>query len=286
MTYKKTSELCTHKQEDCMFFSPVDPVGFEEIYLPETNSRFAHKTSDNYMLFVLTGKIALTFGQYQNKILDGNEMFFLPRNMDFQGQVIKPTHLALLKYNNVKFPCMEDRIHLLTKKKEKGLYTWDKIQIRDELMHIVEDLIHYKRHGLSCNHIYILKTEEIYLIFKHFYSDAERITIFYPFIGRNPTFAELVMTNYMYAKTAEELAERLGYGIRTFRELFKVNFGETPYKWMQKQMAVQIKSKLMKKEIPLKQIMIEFRFTTTSHFVTFCRKHFGGTPTEIRNQQG
>ena len=52
---------------------------------------------------------------------------------------------------------------------------------------------------------------------------------------------------------------------------------------MQEQMAHQLKGKLMKKEIPFKQIMFEFRFTTTSHFITFCRKHFGGTPTEIRN---
>lgn len=284
MTCKRSmSELCTRKQEECMYFTPVSSVGFEDLHLSEPNFQFVHNTNDNYMLFVLSGEIKMTFGQYQNKIFEEGKMFFLPRNMSFIGTVIKPAHVALLKYNSIKFECMEDRIRLLIKKKAEGSYTWDKVNLKPELRQCVEELIHYRKHGLSCNHIYIIKSQEIYLIFKHFYTDDERIQVFYPFIGQDPNFAELVISNYMYAKTAEELAARLGYGIKTFRELFKENFGETPYKWMQEQMAHQLKGKLMKKEIPFKQIMFEFRFTTTSHFITFCRKHFGGTPTEIRN---
>ncbi|RHE93492.1 AraC family transcriptional regulator [Bacteroides intestinalis] len=284
MTSKKSIlELCTHKQKDCIYFTPVFPVGFEDLYLSEPNYQFVHNTNDNYMLFVLSGEIKMTFGKFQNKIFEGGEMFFLPRNMSFLGTVIKPSHIALLKYNGTKFECMEDRIRLLIKKKAEGNYSWDKVSLKPELRQCVEELIHYRKHGLSCNHIYLVKSQEIYLIFKHFYTDEERIQVYYPFIGQDPNFSESVMSNYMYAKTAEELAARLGYGIKTFRELFKENFGETPYKWMQKQMAQQLKSRLMKKEIPFKQIMLEFRFTTTSHFITFCRKHFGGTPTEIRN---
>lgn len=284
MTYKKNiKELCTHKQDDCIYFTPIYPVGFEDIYLLEPNFRFVHNTNDNYMLFVLSGEIRLTYGACQNKSFQGGDMFFLPRNMIFLGTVIEPAHVALLKYNGTKFECMEDRIRMLIRKKGEGNYSWDKVPLKPELRQCVEELIHYRQHGLSCNHIYLVKSQEIYLIFKHFYTDDERIQVYYPYIGQDPNFSESVLSNYMYAKTAEELAARLGYGIKTFRELFKENFGETPYKWMQEQTAQQLKGRLMKKEIPFKQIMLEFRFTTTSHFITFCRKHFGGTPTEIRN---
>lgn len=275
-------ELCTHKQENCIYFTPTNPVEFEDLYLLELDYHFTHRAKDNYMLFVLSGEIRMSFGHYQNKTFENGEMFFLPRNMNFTGIVVKPSHIALLKYS-VKFECMEEGVRLLAKKKAEGSYTWDKVKLRPELKQCVEELIHYKKSGLSCSHIYMVKAQEIYLIFKHFYTDSERIQAFAPFIGQDPIFAESVVSNYMYAKTAEELAARLGYSIKTFRELFKENFGETPYKWMQEQKAVQLKSKLMKKEIPLKQIMLEFGFTTTSHFVTFCRKHFGGTPTEVRN---
>ncbi len=283
MTYKRSIlELCTHKQEDCIYFTPTNPVGFEDLYLSEPDYHFTHKAKDNYMLFVLSGEIRMSFGQYQNKTFENGDMFFLPRNMNFTGTVVKPSHIALLKYS-IKFECMEEGVRLLAKKKAEGSYTWDKVKLKPELRQCVEELIHYKKNGLSCSHIYMVKAQEIYLIFKHFYTENERIQAFEPFIGQNPIFSESVISNYMYAKTAEELAARLGYGIKTFRELFKENFGETPYKWMQEQKAVQLKSRLMKKEISLKQIMLEFGFTTTSHFIIFCRKHFGGTPTEVRN---
>ena len=280
---KQFEKLCINEQLECKFFSPIFPVGFEDIYLSKINTEFIHHTGDNYMLFVMSGKITLSYCDYQNKIFQSEDMFFFPKNMEFRGRVIEPSHLALLKYNNIKFPCMEDGIRRLLKKKKEGCYKWDKIKIKSELKQAVEELIHFRKSGLSCNHIYLIKAQEIYLIFKHFYTDEERIPVFYPFIGQNPIFAEAVMTNYTLVKTAEELASRLGYGIKTFRELFKINFGETPYKWMQQQIAHQVKGKLMKKEIPLKQIMIEYKFTTTSHFTTFCRKHLGGTPMEIRN---
>lgn len=280
---KHIEKLCIHEQVECKFFSPIFPVGFEDIYLSKANIEFTHNTSDNYMLFVMSGKISLSYSEYQNKLFQSGDMFFFPKNMEFRGLVIEPAQLALLKYNNIKFPCMEDGIRRLLRKKKEGHYEWGKIRIKDELKRAVEELIHYRKSGLSCSHIYQIKAQEIYLIFKHFYTDEERIPVFYPFIGQNPIFAEAVMANYTLVKTAEELADRLGYGIKTFRNLFKINFGETPYKWMQQQMAHQIKGKLMKKEIPLKQIMFEHKFTTTSHFTIFCRKHLGGTPMEIRN---
>lgn len=284
MALKNTSlELCTTRQTTCPLFISQWPVGLEDLYLSDAGSCFSHNTADNYMLFVLDGKITLTFCQYQNKPFEAGDMFFIPRNMDFRGKVIESAHLVLLKYNNVKFPCLEERIRRLIDKKAEGSYNWDKVRIKEEMRRIIEDLLHYREYGLSCSHIYIVKAQEIFLILKHFYTDEERIRFNYPFIGYNPDFTESVITNYMHTKTAEELAACLGYGIKTFRKLFKDNFGITPYKWMQQQMALQIRSRLMKKEIPLKQIMFEYKFTTTSHFIVFCRKHFGGTPLEIRN---
>lgn len=276
-------KLCADKQEECKYYSPVSPVGFEDVYLPDAGARFLHNVNDNYMLFILSGEIEMNFGPYQNKSFGAGDMFFLPRNMEFQGTVIAPAHLTLLKYNNIKFPCMEDAIRMMLKKKAEGNFKWDKISIKPELRRVIDDLIHYRLCGLTCSHIYLIKAQEIYLIFKHFYTDEERIQVYYPFIGRDPVFAEAVMSNFMHVKTVEEFAADLGYGVKTFRELFKVNFGKTPYKWMQQQLAHQVRSKLMKREIPLKSIMFEYGFTTNSHFITFCRNHFGGTPMEVRN---
>ena len=82
-------------------------------------------------------------------------------------------------------------------------------------------------------------------MFKHFYTYEEIIQIFYLILGSNPLFNERVLDNYLKVKTVKELAGLLGYGIKTFEKLFRENFDESPYKWMQKRKALQIQQRLM-----------------------------------------
>ena len=144
-------------------------------------------------------------------------------------------------------------------------------------------MIYYRQTGLSCNHIMVIKKQELYFLLKTYYTDKEIIELFYLSLNKNLTFREAVYQNYMQVKTVEELATLLGYGIKTFRKLFKENFSETPSKWIQKQILFQIKGMILEKDISFKQIMFEYKFTSSSHFYHFCHKHFGATPTQIRN---
>lgn len=100
--------------------------------------------------------------------------------------------------------------------------------------------------------MYLLKHKELYLIFKHFYTLEEITQIFYMSLGSNPLFVELVLDNYLKVKTTKELATLLGFGIKTFEKIFKENFDEAPYKWIQERKAMQIQQKLMNPNIPLK----------------------------------
>ena len=121
------------------------------------------------------------------------------------------------------------------------------------------------------------------LVFKHFYTQEEIAQIFYMSLGNSPLFVEKILGNYSKVKTSKELAHLLGYSMRQFEKLFKENFDETPYKWMQDRKVKQILQKLMDPDIPLKQIMYDFKFSTSSHFNFYCKKHLGGTPIQVRN---
>ena len=92
-----------------------------------------------------------------------------------------------------------------------------------------------------------------------------------------------MLDNYLKVKTVKELAGLLGYGIKTFEKLFRENFDESPYKWMQKRKALQIQQRLMNPAISLKQIMYKFKFATSSHFNFYCKQHLGAAPMQIRN---
>ncbi|MCS2597991.1 AraC family transcriptional regulator [Bacteroides fragilis] len=155
--------------------------------------------------------------------------------------------------------------------------------MKEEMKSLVYQIKNYVDVGINCHHLYLLKYKEMQLLFKHFYTQEEIAQIFYMSLGNSPLFVEIILGNYSKVKTSKELAHLLGYSMRQFEKLFKENFDETPYKWMQERKVKQILQKLKDPDIPLKQIMYEFKFNTSSHFNFYCKKHLGGTPMQVRN---
>lgn len=84
--------------------------------------------------------------------------------------------------------------------------------------------------------------------------------------------------------TIEELSEALHYSPSTLKRLFVKEFGQTPQKWMQQQRGRYIYNDIMQREYTLKEIANRYEFTSVSYLCQFCRKHFGMTPQQIRQQ--
>jgi AraC-like DNA-binding protein len=82
----------------------------------------------------------------------------------------------------------------------------------------------------------------------------------------------------------KELANICNYSLSSFNRLFKKNFKENPYLWLQNQKLKYITGRLSDKNIPLGQIIDEFRFSSPSHFTIFCKKHLNLTPSQFRKQ--
>ena len=237
----------------------------------------------SFFIFILSGEITISFEQYTNRSVLENEMFFLPKNNCFKWKAVTQTVLILTGYNATIFPCTSVRARILYKIKAGVKFDCRGVVMKDEVKVVVNQMKHYLESGINCHHMYILKHKELYLMFKHFYTYEEIIQIFYLILGSNPLFNERVLDNYLKVKTVKELAGLLGYGIKTFEKLFRENFDESPYKWMQKPKALQIQQRLMNPAISLKQIMYEFKFATSSHFNFYCKQHLGAAPMQIRN---
>lgn len=85
--------------------------------------------------------------------------------------------------------------------------------------------------------------------------------------------------------TIEELSEALQYSPSTLKRLFVKEFGQTPHQWMQQQRGRYIYNDIMQREYTLKEIANRYEFTSVSYLCQFCRKHFGMTPQQIRQQE-
>ena len=66
--------------------------------------------------------------------------------------------------------------------------------------------------------------------------------------------------------------------------MFKQEFTDTPYSWMQKQRIVENERLLTETNVPLKSIIKKYSFTNHGHFALFCRKYLKKTPLKIRKE--
>ena len=87
---------------------------------------------------------------------------------------------------------------------------------------------------------------------------------------------------YLEARTVQELADKCGYGLKTFQRLFYSCFSEVPSKWLMKQKAQHVKARLLDRDIPIKVILDEFGFSTYANFCNYCKRYVGDTPRNIR----
>ena len=280
-----TKLIQNFSQEICPYYSPEFGVIPQYIIMKAGEILKLNNKTANHFIFVLSGAITISFNQYKNRPISENEMFFLAKNNYFKWKATQNTILILSGYNTTAFPCTSARAGLLNKVKSNVQFKCCGMIMKDEVKTIVNQLKHYLDSGINCHHMYLLKYKELYLIFKHYYTYEEIVQIFYLSLKKDQLFSDQVLDNYLKIKTVKELANLLGYGIKTFEKLFKENFDDSPYQWIQKRKALHIQQKLMNPNIPLKQIMYDYKFTTSSHFNFYCKQHLGATPTQIRNSK-
>lgn len=271
-------------QEICPYYSPEFNVIPQYITMKAGETMKLSNKTANHFIFVLSGGITISFNQYKNRPISENEMFFCFKNNLFSWKAAADTTLLLSAYNKTIFPCTTARAGVLYNVKLKIQFDCRGVVMKDEVKLIINQMKHYLELGINCHCMYLLKYKELCLIFKHCYTLEEIVQIFYLSLKNDTFFCDLVLENYLKVKTVKELANLLGYGIKTFEKLFKENFDTPPYQWMQKRRALQIHQKLMNPSLSLKQIMYDFKFMTSSHFNFYCKQHLGATPTQIRSE--
>lgn len=103
-------------------------------------------------------------------------------------------------------------------------------------------------------------------------------------IGEVVPFKNLVLSHYMKANDTQELADLCGYGVVTFRRIFKEEFGTSVYQWLLKKRSKHILYRLSFPYISFQEIIEEFNFTSPQQFNRFCKTNLGDSPTNLRKK--
>jgi AraC-like DNA-binding protein len=237
-----------------------------------------------HCLFFLIGGQADFFYESHIYNLKKDTVWFVPMSSDYK---ICATTDALLIMNYFNKPidfCEKialESLSSLTNSKP----TNSTLRINKPLKKFLSTLAFYMNEGIFCKHFHEIKQKELFYIMRYFYTKKEIANLFAPIISRNLDFKNKVLAHYLNVSSVKELAQICNYSLSSFNRIFKKNFKENPYIWLQNQKLKYITGKLSDKNIPLGQIIDEFGFSSPSHFTIFCKKHLKLTPSQFRKQQ-
>lgn len=237
---------------------------------------------EKHLFFFLEGEVKVRYNEFSDKNFRAGEMIFLPKSADFRGEVLTKCSLIVLIYDAPVMLCDKVGLNSIVSYAQQVQYEFKSLPIRPTLNNFLLLLKSYLAEGINCQHLHEIKQKELFLVLRTHYQKEELAQLFFPMLGKSLDFRSEVMAHYTEAKTAKELAGFCRYSEWHFNELFMAEFGESPYKWMQKQKAKHIIGRLAQSNVSLKEIIDEFHFSSQSHFNVFCKSQYGETAAQIR----
>ena len=257
-------------------------VGFKNCRIKQ--GEFITPSNKEYhcLFFLINGNVDLHH-ESNTYNLRKDSVWFIPMPADFKIYANTDATLIMNYFNKPVDLCeklaLESFAVLLDKKSNPSL-----IRINKPLKKFLSTMIFYINEGIACKHFHDIKQKELLYIMRYYYTKREIAGLFAPIISNNIDFKNNVLANYLNASSVKELAQICNYSLSTFNRIFKKNFNENPYIWLQNQKIKYIAGRLSDKNIPLGQIIDEFRFSSPSHFTIFCKKHLNLTPSQFRKQ--
>ena len=237
----------------------------------------------NYLIFCRSGHARISSTLFHDEILCAGEVIFVPRGSECSGVALSDVTLLMHKFNNTV--CQHEKCilaYLYSHRHVRSKIYCCKLTVPESLQILISGIISYLTDEMHDNDLWKLKHKELIWGFTRYYEPEELQSFFHPMTDEQVPFRNLVLTHYRKANNTEELAELCGYGVHTFRRIFKNEFGTPVYRWLIQKRAEHIKYRLSMSYIPLSDIIDEFNFSSAQHFNSFCKQYLGDTPGNLR----
>lgn len=267
----------------CMNYQLTDNTGFVTYKLDKGSVSSLDNEISLCVLFLLEGEIIVKYGTESSGICGKNNMLIIPQHVENKITALQNSQCLILFWDKNVGICDKMYIESLndTKAKQKAV---SPLAIRQPVLKVLQSISNYLEAHLQCKHMHQLKQEEFLLVLRGFYSKKELYTFFAPAFDKDNGFEEFVLKNYHNVKTVKEFADLYCSSERSFSRKFQNCFSESPYKWMQKKKAELILERICKSSESFYEIALDCGFSSPGHFTAYCKRQFGQTPTELREQ--
>ena len=268
----------------CHSYTLEPEAGFSLITLKEGEKMVIEHGDYNSLLFLTAGNFEINSEERNDYVVREGHFVFCFRAYHYEITALTDVEIVKAHFITAGATCDMIPFNSIVGKIKKISYKFTQVAMNEPMNLLLQSVKLYLGNSMKCNHLHRAKIQEMFIIFKFFYTPQIQLRTFYNLFDRNQSFVSLVRNNAPRVKTVEELADICGFSVQHFNNMFKQEFGDTPYSWMQKQRIQEIERLLTDTNVPLKSIIKMYSFTNHGHFALFCRKYLHKTPLKIRKE--
>lgn len=275
-------QRCDQNTNNCKYYIPDYDIGFKIATPKQGEQYYGHKYDNHNLVFLMEGETEFSYNDFLNRRFVQGDMFFIPQAAEMYGWAVRDAKMLIMTFNN-RVESLCDRCRLSQDKKyiNEIDYNFRPLKITDTLNTFTTLMEEYIEKDIKCKYLHELKQKELFILLGVEYAHKDLVELFYPVAGGSIDFKTRIMENYRHGLEVAELAKKFGMSYSSFLRRFKKEFGEPAQEWMLKQKAKRIKARLSISTTTISDIIREFDFSDSSHFVRFCRKYYRCTPTEL-----
>lgn len=277
--------LYVPEHRGCRFYGDFLPFVFRTVRL-EKGSVLVPGHEDSYIIFVLEGDLQVSYFQ-KTGVLSSGDMKHIAHPLDCEVTAITDSELVLCETSSELSLCNQFSLDHLN---EENLNDSEISQYMSLPMHqrLYEMLQHFREvfnSGLKCIHYQNLKRDEAFLYFRAYYSKHDMALFFHEYLEFTHGFKHYVLSNADHCTTLDELVQGSNMSRSTFLRHFHEEFNESPSKWLLRRKLDNIIRDIKFTTISFSELSEKYKFSSPAYFATFCRKNFGKTPHQLREEK-
>ena len=213
----------------CHSYTLEPEAGFNFITLREGETLTIQNGDQNNLIFLMSGSFEITSEERRNYVVREGHFVFCFRAYTYEIVALSDVEIVKAHFIAAGAACDMIPFNSIVGKIKKINYKFTQVAFNEPLDLLLRSVKLYQQNNMKCNHLHRAKIQEMFVIFKFFYTPQIQLRTFYNLFDRNQSFASLVRNNAPRVKTVEELADICGFSIQHFNNMFKQEFNDTPY---------------------------------------------------------
>ena len=232
------------------------------------------------LLFVLSGNLYFSTAGIENQPVDEGHMFLVLAGDNFYMRAI--TEVTLLRCApplETLYKRMADIVSDSPSRERKRIPVLPLQALLLRELHTIQEMM---RAGILSPYVQRLKTELVLSVLRELYAKGELAAFFTQAFTGDHEFKAQLLKVYSNADSVKELAYKMNISISTLKRKFQSAFGMSVKQWLIQKRKERLLHDITQTKMSIAELAEKYKLTG-NYLSTFCREHFGKSPTELRS---